>query len=232
VCCEELEEGNAVVLRSCKHVFCEECLDQISNQLCPFCRAPYGASDMIKKSVAQEATKKERGQPKKKKEVAGRHGSEIAPKVQALLDAMDEMMPDDKGVIFSQWTSYLDIVQDALEESGHTYTRIDGTMSAMERITAMEEFSSDSEDTPRFILCSLHACGTGINLTRGSWVFMLDCWWNYAAENQAMDRVHRIGQTRPVHVVRFIMQDSIEEVRNLPVTSRVVNLRALTLRPF
>jgi non-specific serine/threonine protein kinase len=140
---------------------------------------------MVKKSVAQEATKKKRGQPKKEQVVIDR-GDEIAPKVQALLDAIDEMKHDEKGVIFSQWTSYLDIVQVGLEEKGHTFTRIDGTMNAMERIKAMEEFSYDSEDSPRFILCSLHACGTGINLVRGSWVFMLDTWWNYAAENQAM----------------------------------------------
>ena len=65
--------------------------------------------------------------------------------------------------------------------------------------------------TPRFILCSLHACGTGINLTRGNVVFMLDCWWNVAAEQQAMDRVHRVGQTRPVRCIRFVMKDSLEE---------------------
>jgi SWI/SNF-related matrix-associated actin-dependent regulator of chromatin subfamily A3 len=97
---------------------------------------------------------------------------------------------------------------------GHTYTRIDGTMSMQERINAMEAFDSercDSMRTPRFILCSLHACGTGINLTRGNVVFMMDCWWNVAAENQAMDRVHRIGQKRPVRAIRFLMNDSIEE---------------------
>jgi SWI/SNF-related matrix-associated actin-dependent regulator of chromatin subfamily A3 len=81
----------------------------------------------------------------------------------------------------------LTIIEDEFRELGYTYTRIDGTMSADERIDAMEKFDSegcDSQQTPRFILCSLHACGTGINLTRGNVVLMMDCWWNVAAEEQ------------------------------------------------
>jgi SNF2 family DNA or RNA helicase len=81
----------------------------------------------------------------------------------------------------------LNIIQDELKQLGYTYTRIDGSMSADARIDAMEKFDSegcDSQQTPRFILCSLHACGTGINLTRGNVVFMMDCWWNLAAEEQ------------------------------------------------
>jgi SNF2 family DNA or RNA helicase len=93
-------------------------------------------------------------------------------------------------------------------------------MSAVERIAAMEQFATDgcdSDEEPRFMLCSLMACGTGITLTRANHVFMMDCWWNVAVENQAMDRVHRIGQTRPVRAIRFIMKDSIEQ--------RLVNLQ-------
>jgi len=67
------------------------------------------------------------------------------------------------------------------------------------------------------MLCSLHAAGTGINLTRGNHVFMLDLWWNSAVEKQAMDRVHRIGQRRNVRVVRFVAADSVE--------SRMVSLQ-------
>jgi hypothetical protein len=92
------------------------------------------------------------------------------------------------GIFYrSIYSSYLNIIQAELRLLGHTYTRIDGTMSADERIDAMEKFDSegcDSMRTPRFILCSLHACGTGINLTRGNVVLMMDCWWNCAAEDQ------------------------------------------------
>jgi hypothetical protein len=73
----------------------------------------------------------------------------------------------------------LDIIQEELLDAGYFVTRIDGSMSTVERIQAMQVFSTegvDSEETPRFILCSLHACGTGITLTRANWVFMMDTW--------------------------------------------------------
>jgi SNF2 family DNA or RNA helicase len=74
------------------------------------------------------------------------------------------MASDEKAVIFSQWTSYLDIIEQELRKEGHFYCRIDGTMTAEERESSMKKFGSKSTDsfqTPRFILCSLHACGTG-----------------------------------------------------------------------
>ena len=73
----------------------------------------------------------------------------------------------------------MDIIQEELLDAGYFVTRIDGSMSTLERIQAMQVFSTkgvDSEETPRFILCSLHACGTGITLTRANWVFMMDTW--------------------------------------------------------
>ena len=114
-------------------------------------------------------------------------------------------------VIFSQFTSHLDIIGDAMNKSGHSFVRIDGSVSATRRITNITRFNSDGEDSPRFILCSLLAAGTGINLTRANWCFMMDVWWNEAVESQAMDRIHRISQTRKVTVLRFVMKDSIEE---------------------
>lgn len=63
----------------------------------------------------------------------------------------------------------------------------------------------------RILIASLRSAGVGLNLTVASYVFLLDPWWNESVENQAIDRVHRLGQTRPVHIKRFIMQGSIEE---------------------
>jgi SNF2 family DNA or RNA helicase len=73
---------------------------------------------------------------------------------------IEKMAPDEKAVIFSQWTSYLDIVEQELRQEGHFYCRIDGTMSADDRLLSMEKFDTDETEsfhTPRFILCSLHA---------------------------------------------------------------------------
>jgi hypothetical protein len=75
-----------------------------------------------------------------------------------------------------------------MKEAGHSFVRIDGSVCAANRISAISRFNSDAADAPRFILCSLLASGTGINLTRGNWCFMMDVWWNDAVESQAMDR--------------------------------------------
>jgi superfamily II DNA/RNA helicase len=148
------------------------------------------------------------------------------------------MKPEEKGVIFSQFTMFLNRIEKELSAKGHSFTRIDGSMNTASRIKAIEEFSKeDVADSPRFILCSLRAAGTGINLTRGNVAFMLDPWWNqavsaqvrpeysrsvliywssnhlisFASLSQAMDRIHRLGQTRKVRVYSFVMKDSIEE---------------------
>lgn len=201
VCLNELDEKEAVILRKCKHIFCQACLEQIQNQVCPFCREKYTADDMVKKQGAEEASKRTKIDVA---EEIRRHGR--SPKVQAILDKIDEMEPSEKGVLFSQWTSMLDIMAAEFDELGMTYTRIDGTMNAAARIQAMNAFETercDSKETPRFILCSLSkfrrsshlflfvesshltycflftvACGTGINLVRASWAFMIDPWWN------------------------------------------------------
>ncbi len=133
------------------------------------------------------------------------------PKISALLCAIKEMKADEKGVIFSQFTSFLDVIGSALSEAGHEFVRIDGSMNPRKRIQSVLSFSSENEGSPRFILCSLRAAGTGINLTRGNYAFMMDCWWNESVEQQAMDRIHRIGQNRKVTVIKFVMKDSIEE---------------------
>lgn len=161
VCMNELEEENAAILRDCKHIFCEPCLNQIQNSKCPMCRAPYTSDDVVKKKTAEQAAT-----TKVSPEFnLAQHGR--SPKIQAMLNLIDKMKPGEKGVIFSQWTSVLDLIAVEFRRLGHTFTRIDGTMNVHERIDAMEAFDTEgcfSMREPRFILCSLHACGTGINL--------------------------------------------------------------------
>jgi SNF2 family DNA or RNA helicase len=180
ICLEEMEEDAAIILRSCLHIFCASCIGKVNvdynaNARCPLCRSSFKKTDMIKKSAASAAATADSGEPA----YLSMEDDEIgmSPKVAALLEAIKEMKPDEKGVIFSQFTSFLDVVGHAMQAAGHTFTRIDGSKSAGDRIKAMSEFNKE-DDGPRFILCSLHAAGTGINLTRGSWAFMLDTWWN------------------------------------------------------
>ena len=132
------------------------------------------------------------------------------------------MEPDEKGVIFSQWTSYLDILENEFIEEGYTYTRLDGTMSTDQRVANMEAFDSegcDSQRTPRFILCSLMACGTGINLTRGNVVFLMDPWWNaavgaYKCPDAATIDSPLSALSKPQHLklwIEFIVSDRLAQ---------------------
>ena len=177
------------------------------NSHCPLCRAPFEKMDMIEKRTAIKAVT----EIDKEKSILSPDSCERSPKILALLEAIKNLQPDEKGVIFSQFTSFLDLIGQSLRDCRHTFVRIDGSMTAAKRIISINSFNSEENNSPRFILCSLHAAGTGINLTRGNFVFMMDCWWNEAIENQAMDRVHRIGQKRKVTVIRYVMKNTIEE---------------------
>lgn len=98
-----------------------------------------------------------------------------SPKIQALMDAISQMKDGEKGVIFSQWTKYLDIIAEELEYENHSFGRLNGKMNMEDRIESMANFAKDTG--PRFLLCSLTACGTGITLTRANHVYMMDTWW-------------------------------------------------------
>lgn len=114
-----------------------------------------------------------------------------------------------KTVIFSTFTSYLDILQRAIVAQGHVVARIDGQTSQKNRAKEIRRFTDD--DNVTVILCSVKACGVGITLTRANHVYLTDLWWAPSVDLQAIDRVHRIGQQRPVRVLRFLVKDSIDE---------------------
>lgn len=117
--------------------------------------------------------------------------------------------PDEKSIVFSQWTSMLSLLEEVLDAEGIGYVRLDGTMTTAAQDDAIARFNND--DDVSVFLISLKAGGVGLNLTRASRVFLMDIWWNPAIETQAMDRVHRVGQTREVFVYRLLMKDSVEE---------------------
>jgi SWI/SNF-related matrix-associated actin-dependent regulator of chromatin subfamily A3 len=211
ICLMEMEVDDGTILKSCNHVFCKLCIVQVlakSNKKCPYCRAPFQESDIVDASQAKKAAA-EKPDDELKEDSPTQFGTPA--KVQALLDSIASMQREEKGVIFSQFTSHLDIIGVAMRKAGHSFVRIDGSVSASKRIANITNFNSNGVDSPRFMLCSLLAAGTGINLTRANWCFMMDVWWNESVESQAMDRIHRLSQTRKVTVLRFVMKDSIEE---------------------
>jgi hypothetical protein len=134
--------------------------------------------------------------------------AESSSKIEALLESLEQVAAEGhKALVFSQWTSLLDLVEPHLEKAGLRSVRLDGR--TRDRAAVVNEFQSD--DGPPVMLTSLKAGGTGLNLTAADHVFLLDPWWNPAAEDQAADRAHRIGQERPVLVYRLIAKDTVEE---------------------
>ncbi|KAK4631128.1 DNA repair protein RAD5 [Fulvia fulva] len=117
--------------------------------------------------------------------------------------------PTTKSVVFSQFTSFLDLLAPALTAAGISHLRFDGSMAQKERAKVLADFASRPKFT--ILLLSLRAGGVGLNLTCAKRVFMMDPWWSFAVEAQAIDRVHRMGQTEEVSVTRFIVEGSIEE---------------------
>jgi len=112
-----------------------------------------------------------------------------------------------KALVFSQWTSLLDLVEPLLTEAGMAFCRLDG--STRDRGAVVDQFQDAAG--PPVMLLSLKAGGTGLNLTAADHVFLLDPWWNPAVEDQAADRAHRIGQDRPVLVQRLVAAETVEE---------------------
>ncbi|MFC7405845.1 SNF2-related protein [Georgenia alba] len=128
-------------------------------------------------------------------------------KLDVLLEHLREVTAEGhRALVFSQFTSYLARVREALEEHGIDATYLDG--STRDRGAVIEEFRTGS--APVFLI-SLKAGGSGLTLTEADYVFVLDPWWNPAAEAQAVDRAHRIGQERKVHVYRLVAAETIEQ---------------------
>ncbi|MFC7485261.1 SNF2-related protein [Knoellia sp. CPCC 206453] len=134
-------------------------------------------------------------------------GAAPSAKVEALVEQVAELAAEGhRALVFSQFTSFLSIVRARLEEEGIAYAYLDG--STRNRADVVKEFREG--EAPVFLI-SLKAGGFGLTLTEADYVFVLDPWWNPAAENQAIDRAHRIGQTKSVNVYRLVSTDTIEE---------------------
>ncbi|KAI3716916.1 hypothetical protein L1987_68144 [Smallanthus sonchifolius] len=115
----------------------------------------------------------------------------------------------EKAIVFSQWTGMLDLLEVCLKDSSIGYRRLDGTMSVVARDKAVKDFNTLPEVT--VIIMSLKAASLGLNMVAACHVILLDLWWNPTIEDQAIDRAHRIGQTRPVKVLRFTVKDTVED---------------------
>jgi len=137
--------------------------------------------------------------------------SEETPSAKSALlaELLDEALDDGHRVlVFSQFTSMLDLIAGSLEAEGIAFCRLDGSMNTSQRQAAVDRFQAGA--APVFLL-SLKAGGTGLNLTAADTVVHFDPWWNPAAEAQATDRAHRLGQTRTVTSYKLICSGTVEE---------------------
>jgi DNA repair protein RAD5 len=227
ICSEEPMIDQAVT--GCWHSACKECLlNYINHQRdkgeiprCFNCREPINARDVF------EVVRHDHVEPDNhafKAEDAGtpatqtprislrRIGLSDSAKTQALLTHLKNIRRENKtvkSVVFSQFTSFLDLIEPALTRDHIPFLRFDGTLSQKTRAHILTEFTSSPK--PYVLLLSLRAGGVGLNLTCARNVFMMDPWWSFAVEAQAIDRVHRMGQENEVKVVRFVVEGSIEE---------------------
>lgn len=219
--------GTMWVTSTCFHCLCDSHRDELRvSGVCPVCH-----------DAVDPDTELHRGPPCKARRERMRLAVGALPstKMREVLRVVKDVKarggPRAKTVVFSQWTSFLDLVEDFLVASGFRCARIDGSMNAQERVLAMQAFNSENAGSPVVMLASLMAAGVGINLLGACNVCLCDPWWNPATEDQAIDRVHRMGQTQPVNVYRLLVANTIEErLLRLHESKRQIAGVALVLR--
>ncbi|KAJ8113520.1 hypothetical protein ONZ43_g5137 [Nemania bipapillata] len=224
ICSEEPMIDQTVT--GCWHSACKQCLldymkhhtDRHETPRCFNCRKALNARDIFEVVRNDDDASALQSPPKISLQRLG--VNESSSKVVSLmkhLRALRREHPLMKSVVFSQFTSFMSLIEPALAKANMKFLRLDGTINQKTRAAVLKEFA----DCDRFtiLLISLRAGGVGLNLTQAKRVYMMDPWWSFAIEAQAIDRVHRMGQDAEVKVYRFICKDSVEE-RMLKVQDR------------
>lgn len=206
VCYEVLHDPK---ITACGHPFGGSCIERVieTQHKCPMCRAPLASSDDLVEPRPETSVAPSTAEVKLNIDTDA-----SSTKINALVDILQASQKRDattKTIVFSQWTSCLDIIQRQLIASNITFCRLDGSMKALDRDASIDAINSDNG--PAVMLASLSVCSVGLNLSKANQVVLMDSWWAPAIEDQAIDRVHRLGQTREVTVFRLVMKESIEE---------------------
>jgi len=212
------DESDDPVSASCGHTFCRGCIQEYTStsgqSLCPSCLKPLTIDFTGRRNGNnQENTNKIKGY--KRSSILSKINLDefqTSTKIDALREEIALMLQKDaaaKAIVFSQFTSFLDLIIFSLRKSGIKCTQLTGSMSIQARDQTIERFSNDPDC--KVFLMSLKAGGVALNLTVASHVFLMDPWWNPAVEQQAQDRIHRLGQYKPIRVVRFVIANTIEE---------------------
>ncbi|XP_057455843.1 DNA repair protein RAD16 isoform X2 [Lotus japonicus] len=205
------------VVTSCEHTFCKGCLIDFSSSLeqisCPSCSKLLTVDLKSNKDLVVNTKTTIKGF--RSSSILNRiqlENFQTSTKIEALREEIRFMVESDgsaKGIVFSQFTSFLDLINYSLNKSGVNCVQLNGSMTLAARDAAIKRFTDDPDC--RIFLMSLKAGGIALNLTVASHVFLMDPWWNPAVERQAQDRIHRIGQYKPIRIVRFVIENTIEE---------------------
>ena len=196
----------------CKHIFCKDCIEGVlgvQGGACPMCRNIVQLPSLIPALPPVVANNNDTISALSKS--SGNHGI-FRSKFNELLRQLKDIRNNEAGsksLIFSQFNSTLDFLQCELTKHGFSYRTLRGDMSMQARAKALRDFQNDPPTT--VFLLSMRAGAVGINLTQANRVFLMEPALNPALVAQAVGRVHRIGQTKKVQIVRLIMKDSIEE---------------------
>lgn len=201
ICLDTLEQP---VITACAHAFDRGCIEQVIERQhkCPLCRAE------IKDTTTLVSPAAELGEDNEKVDADPNNPSS---KIEALIKILTTQgqAPDTKTVVFSQWTSFLDLVEPHLQQNGIGFARIDGKMNSVIRDNSTNAFSTDPNC--KVLLASLSVCSVGLNLVATNQAILADSWWAPAIEDQAIDRVYRLGQKRETTVWRLVMESTIED---------------------
>ncbi|GES66884.1 SNF2 family helicase [Aspergillus terreus] len=205
ICLDTLEQP---VITACAHAFDRNCIEQVIERQhrCPLCRADIAdPSTLVAPAVELGESADDDAV------VAAADPDHPSSKIEALVKILTAQgqAPGTKTVVFSQWTSFLNLLEPHLHRVGIGFARIDGKMNSVARDNSTYRFSRDPQCT--VLLASLSVCSVGLNLVAANQAILADSWWAPAIEDQAVDRVYRLGQKRETTVWRLVMEDSIED---------------------
>ncbi|KAJ1267542.1 hypothetical protein BS78_07G064500 [Paspalum vaginatum] len=233
--CSDTPEDAVVTI--CGHVFCYQCIHEritTDENMCPApnCSKTLSleslfSSGALRICISGKSSSAGESSSADNESSSISQSSFVSSKIQAAIDILNQIINLDaltesdtmesnqsrvapvKAIVFSQWTGMLDLLELSLNSNLIQYRRLDGTMSLNLRDKAVKDFNTDPE--VRVMIMSLKAGNLGLNMIAACHVILLDLWWNPYAEDQAIDRAHRIGQTRPVTVSRLTVKDTVED---------------------
>lgn len=194
------EEADDPIRSKCNHIFCRKEVEAFLQESgkCPVCHVPMTIDLCSREEIEARY-------------VLSTESWQSSTKIETVVQMLDSFKGEGrspKTIIFSQFVNFLEILRWRLERAGFRCVKIYGSMGISQRQAAIEEFNTNHEVT--VFLISLKAGGVALNLTEAENVFIMDLWWNPAVEEQAMDRIHRIGQFRPIRIYKIVIEDSIE----------------------